>query len=60
MMALHWIHKIPRDLKTFVANSVYSIQAHTEVKRCSHVGIRDNPVDVLSTVPRPKELIGNH
>lgn len=58
-VALHWIRKLPCTLKTFIANRVASIQTNTEVRRCRHVGTKDNPVDLLSRGVAPADLLGH-
>lgn len=59
MVTLHWIRKTPRDLKTFVANRVASIQASTDIGMWRHVGTRDNPADLLSHGVLPAGLVNN-
>ncbi|XP_036327151.1 uncharacterized protein LOC118739748 [Rhagoletis pomonella] len=56
-VVLHWIGKIPRCLKTFVANRVASIQTNTDVKRWRYINTRDNPADMLSRGMKPSEII---
>lgn len=48
MVVLSWMEKLPRDLKTFVANRVASIQTTTSVTAWAHVQSADNPADLLS------------
>ncbi|XP_017472652.1 PREDICTED: uncharacterized protein LOC108363714 [Rhagoletis zephyria] len=59
-VVLHWIKKIPRNLKTFVANKVASIQTNTDVKKWRYVNTKDNPADLLSRGMSPSENIHNH
>ncbi|XP_055840363.1 uncharacterized protein LOC129907896 [Episyrphus balteatus] len=60
LVALHWINKLPYNLKTFVANRVASIQTNTEVKRWRHVRTQDNPADLLSRGIKPSALVNNN
>lgn len=59
MVVLHWLHKLPCDMRTFVANRVSSIQTNTDVKCWRHVGTRDNPADLLSRGVPPSRLVDN-
>ena len=59
LVALHWINKLPYNLKIFVANRVASIQRNTEVKRWRHVRTQDNPADLLSRGIKPSALVNN-
>lgn len=59
LVVLHWIRKLPCDLKTFVANRVSGIQTNTEVKNWRHIGTKDNPADLLSRGTNSTELVGN-
>lgn len=59
LVVLHWMRKLPCNLKTFVANRVSAIQTNTEVKNWRHIGTKDNPAGLLSRGTNPTELIGN-
>ncbi|XP_049308602.1 uncharacterized protein LOC125777545 [Bactrocera dorsalis] len=56
-VVLYWIKKIPRNLKTFVANRVSSIQTNTDVKKWRYVNTKDNPADLLSRGMNPSEIV---
>lgn len=58
-VVLHWIQKIPRNLKTYVANRVSSIQTNTDVKRWKYINTKENPADLLSRGMKPSELINS-
>lgn len=47
-VVLHWLKKVPCDLKTFVSNRVAKIQTASQAGWWSHVESADNPADVLS------------
>lgn len=55
----HWLRKSPRELKTYVANRVSSIQTITDIKRWRHINGKENPADLLTRGISPKELIDN-
>ncbi|XP_067616463.1 uncharacterized protein [Eurosta solidaginis] len=56
-VVLHWIGKIPRSLKTFVAKRVASIQTNSDVKRWRYINNKDNTADLLSRGMKPSEII---
>ncbi|XP_055944365.1 uncharacterized protein LOC129975327 [Argiope bruennichi] len=47
-IVLSWMRKESRDLKTFVANRVATIQESTEMNQWHHVPSEQNPADVIS------------
>lgn len=47
-VVLHWLRKLPCDLKTFVANRVASIQTTSNVSAWAHVASQENPADLIS------------
>lgn len=55
--AYYWIKKIPRELKTYVANRVSSIQENTDINK--HISGKDNPADLVTRGIPTKELINN-
>ncbi|XP_055918311.1 uncharacterized protein LOC129950394 [Eupeodes corollae] len=58
--AFYWIRKETRDLRTYVANRVASIQANTEIRNWRHIDGKENPADLLTRGMLPKELVGNN
>lgn len=56
----HWIRRIPRELKTYVANRVSSIQTNTDIRQWRHVSEKDNPADLLTRGTSAKELVNNN
>lgn len=58
-VTLHWIKKLPCELKTFVANRVASIQSNTAHATWRHVPTEQNPADFASRGLQPKELAAN-
>lgn len=58
-VVLHWIRKIPRNLKTYVANRVSSIQINSEVKNWKYINTKENPADLLSRGMKPSDLINS-
>lgn len=58
--AYFWIRKIPRDLKTYVANRVSSIQTNTDIRRWKHINGKENPADLLTRGISPKDLVNNN
>lgn len=54
-----WIRKIPRELKTYVANRVSSIQSKTDINNWRHINGKENPADLLSRGVLPKDLVNN-
>lgn len=54
-----WIRKIPREMKTFVANRVSSIQSNTDINRWRHVNGTENPADLLTRGISAAELVDN-
>ena len=59
LVVLYWLRRLPRSLKTYVANRVSSIQTHTAVNKWRHVGTADNPADLLSRGVAPADLVDN-
>lgn len=47
-VVLHWLRKVPNELKVFVANRVNSIQTRTDVSAWAHVISEQNAADLLS------------
>lgn len=42
-VVLHWIRKLPCNLKTYVANRVASIQSNTDINKWRHINTKENP-----------------
>lgn len=47
-IVLHWINKVPIDLKLYVSNRVAKIQELTKKHAWQHVSSEDNPADLVS------------
>lgn len=47
-IVLHWLRKIPSDLKVFVGNRVSEIQSLTRRRSWRHVESKQNPADLIS------------
>ncbi|XP_055910400.1 uncharacterized protein LOC129944760 [Eupeodes corollae] len=58
-VVLHWLNKLPYNLKTYVANRVSSIQTNTEIKCWHYVNTKDNPADLLSRGVQASALVDN-
>lgn len=58
-VAYYWLRKVPRELKTYVANRVSSIQSNTNVNRWNHINGIDNPADLLTRGISSSELVNN-
>ncbi|XP_055850678.1 uncharacterized protein LOC129915223 [Episyrphus balteatus] len=58
-VVLHWIRKLPCDLKTYVANRVSSIQSNTQAKCWHYVNTKENPADLLSRGVQTSALADN-
>ncbi|XP_076661131.1 uncharacterized protein LOC143365016 [Halictus rubicundus] len=58
-IVLHWLHKPPNILKTFVANRVVEIQTKTNILAWRHIRSSDNPADLLSRGTTPRILINS-
>ncbi|XP_055842571.1 uncharacterized protein LOC129909521 [Episyrphus balteatus] len=58
-VVLHWIRKLPCDLKTYVANRVSCIQSNTQAKCWHYVNTKENPADLLSRGVHPSALADN-
>lgn len=58
-VVLHWIRKLPCDLKTYVANRVSSIQSNTQAKCWHYVNTRETPADLLSRGVQTSALADN-
>ncbi|XP_031617636.1 uncharacterized protein LOC116337338 [Contarinia nasturtii] len=55
----HWIRRVPRELKTYVANRVSSIQSNTDIEKWRHISGKDNPADLLTRGISAKDLVDN-
>ncbi|XP_044312491.1 uncharacterized protein LOC123037081 [Drosophila rhopaloa] len=55
-IVLHWINGDPNRWKTFVANRVAYIHAHSNPHQWRHVSTNDNPADLATRGRSPKEL----
>lgn len=54
-----WIRKVPREMKTFVANRVSSIQSNTDINCWRHINGKENPADLLTRGISAQELVDN-
>lgn len=55
-IVLHWLRKIPSDLKVFVGNRVSEIQNITKRRNWRHVESKKNPADLISRAETVERL----
>ncbi|XP_055839551.1 uncharacterized protein LOC129907395 isoform X1 [Episyrphus balteatus] len=58
--AYYWIRKETRNLRTYVANRVSSIQTNTDLRCWRHIDGKENPADLLSRGVLPKDLVNSN
>ncbi|XP_036346838.1 uncharacterized protein LOC118756166 [Rhagoletis pomonella] len=58
-IVLHWLRKLPCQMKVYVANRVASIQANTDINKWRHVKTSDNPADLLTRGMSASGIVGH-
>lgn len=62
-IVLHWMQKMPFELKTFVANRIALIQGRTQTETWSHIesiiDSANNPADLITRGMKASELISS-